>query len=1454
MAIIRRQDGSLESHRRIGGYRTLLPYEVKLCESIGITDKEYFEFLDLVDAKPVEADIVMMPQVLVAAGLATGSFAAGTFALTWLGQIVVSVALAAISYLLTPKPKDPGQQPRLTIGGVQGRSRFTPTSGFDSLQDLASLGSFIPLVYARQGVRVNSQLLWSQVRTAQYGQVINAICLFSNGQLGAKPQFNSFALGETFLSDLPLTKQKLYFSVGERQTNRLQGVADTQTPSSSDDQYPEGKAKNKNNYLERGEREYDDVDPFKVKIFTETYSNGYAVFDYKPSFSGAKTPSSGVKFGLSTPMPNGNAYKLNWELILLLRDADDGVKKDLRIKMGKLVNKFPRYVGITSAAESDFFNTAGNKVVLSPAQTKAAIDSPDGDLMVNYRIYHDINEAAFIDSSITDPDPTKKWNKFSPWGSQDAKSNSDTVREAVDDAIRIGDQYMVGSTLMTATEEDNGNIWVSGNEGFKKAIKLVADEPGYLEFRNTGEVEGEGIALPYESLIVQKVDIATVSNVRESNVTEIGIKSTVWRRINGFPNVNEMPSQARIGSYEGQNGSIQLGQVSKYVRRLSFFKVQAKKMNSGDEFVDITSKVLCVQGSSPTAQYNAIFINHHVSSKYEFRFLPVPGNVVLNHYDDRIVHVLGYAEKLRSDSNQSLGLTISYHAKEGQLPLSGEIEEGSNLTNNSEWLRGGLGAELPYVDPDTGEEVTGGPVNNFTPSSSGNPVFTPPVYTSSHKIFSPDNITSYTGTGPGNAYQIWSNRTQRNLKGVPADGMNSYFSPQHGIAALAIKTSNEIWTWHFIFGGTLLPTGISFTMPAGVVPMQDSHWSEPKEEYENGVPTGRWHRFKVAKNPSSLGGQEDWRYTNSSGHNVYAIALQEADRSPVTENTPVIRSTTTTKGIGSGMQVQVKTKTDGTNTYKEFALHASGDGYFGGDTVTIDNESPTVTLSLTGKERPSFIPNVGNEHSDWAKDGTAGFWTAYWEQSVYHNNNNAIADYFLFDAESSSHENGSEHEISYINEIRDAGTSSNPQINYEKLAIAGLRIGATGTLSSFNALSAFIQEGIIVDRLIPDSNPNQNPPVYINRQLDPNQFDSTDNFVEIVHDLLTNNVYGAGDLIGHDGVDRVNMIEGARYCRANGFFWNGVIDRAFNIREFIFEYAGYNFLDFSILGGRFSLKPSFPINADYTINYDATIDNKGIPIKALFTDGNMKDIKVSFLTPEERKMFKATVIHRDDQHNQKTKIAAFPENIAKTYAYNPNGETDSSFFPKAEKLPEEVFDLSNWCTSETHAKLFAAIALSIRKEVDHGIVFQTPPTSVFGLMAGDYIRVLTEATHTSRFNNGSIDKNGIVISRSTISDSINAYVWSPGSLGKIEKKSFSVDSGGANSAGLKNKLFAQVDTTEEDRVYKVESITYGEEGLIQLAASHVPLTSDNKLAVLYNASPNPVNGVNFADRFPELRG
>jgi len=1437
----------LEPHRRIGGFRTLLPYEVGLCESLGITEKEYFEFLDLTEAyfpeRKKEYDhipnIVAGPAAAVLPGWMVSTVGTTATLSAW-GSIAVAVAMTAISYALTPKPKDPSQSPRLQIGGVQGRSRFNPLSGFDSVQDLAALGSFIPLVYARQGVRVASQLLWSQIRTAQYGEVINAIVLFSNGEIGSKPKYESLALGEVFLADLAESKIKVYFSRGARSDGRLQGVADTQTPSITHDQYQEGSSPNANNYGNRFNREYDDNDPFLVKVVSNNSVS------YRPSFSSTKTPSTNSSFGVYSPMPNGNAYKVNWELLLLPLDADDGVKADTRIKMGKIYHKYPRYVGITNHGSSPTHSSAGNGVVLRPNEVVP------GSLSVNYRIYHNQNESAFIDSTIANSDPTKKWTKFSPWGSSDAKAVADTTRENVDDVMSVGEQYMVGSTLMTVEQEDNGNRWTKDPVlGFSKAIRLKADEPGYLEFRNTDETRE-----PYESLVVQKVELATFSNTKECDITQVGLKSTVWRRINGFPNVNEMPSQPRIASYEKANGSIQIGQVSKYVKRLSFFKIQAKRMSSGDDFADISSTVICVKGSAPVAQYNSIDIQHFNPSQYEFRFLPVPGNVVLNYYQG-VVHVLDYAAPRQQESNYTLGLSLVYHARVEQLPTN--KKNGNSFTNNTEWDRGGLGGAIDVATGQPVQDITG-PVEQFAPLTDNNPC--PNVSDLQWSFNTVNNglgafglvpITTYQGIGPGNVDSrtlpnshpqihdgYWTNVTNYNLKGTPAVG-NSYYSPQKGIVAIRVPHSDTHYRWVFIFGGTLIPNGVTveYLKPRGHKPITDSDWTSPVQ-YRNpdGTMAQVWHRFRVAVNPSSLGGKEDWRGGHPNGHDHFAVAVQKASRQPPT-TTVVAKQTTAVTGSGTGMIVEVTTTSDSSNTCKRYSLFSGGSGYKDGDRVSVNGESHTVTVQIVP---PTIDPPDVDTHGNWTEKEKE-FYRNYWS-IVKHNPNNAIADYFLFDAESSSHENGPEHELTHVNEIVHAGYSNAPQINYEHLAIAGIRVGATNTLSSFNSFSAFIEQGIIVDRLVNDS--NNGLPTRGSLKA------STDNFVEIAHDLLTNKSYGAGDVVGHDGVDRLSMIEGAKYCKANNFHWNGIIDRQFNLREFIFEHAGYNFLDFSILGGRFSLRPSFPVNSDYTINYDATIDS-GIDIKALFTDGNMKGIKVSFLTPEERKMFKATVIYRDDRRNE-NKIAGFPENIAKTYAYNPTGQNANDFFPTAEQLPEEVFDLSNWCTHKEHAKLFAAIALSIRKEVDHGIVFDTPPSSVFGLLAGDYIRVLTEATHTSRFNNGSIDANGYVTSRATISGSINTYCWTPGTLGGIEEKSFSVGSDGKNSLGLTNKLFAQVDNTTEDRIYKVESITYGEEGFIQIAASHAPLFN-NKLAVLYNANPYAAaNGINFIDRFPELRG
>ena len=171
----------MEPIRRPSGRRVLLPYEIDLCESLGITAEEYWEFIFTAQETLKERgkeydhipDIRNAPVVPILINLAIG------------------IALTAISMLLAPKPKAPNKKDprRLDIAGSQGQQRYTKSSNFDSVQQLASLGEIIPLIFAERrgeygGIRVDTDMLHSQLLTSGNSQVLWAVMMFGLGQAG----------------------------------------------------------------------------------------------------------------------------------------------------------------------------------------------------------------------------------------------------------------------------------------------------------------------------------------------------------------------------------------------------------------------------------------------------------------------------------------------------------------------------------------------------------------------------------------------------------------------------------------------------------------------------------------------------------------------------------------------------------------------------------------------------------------------------------------------------------------------------------------------------------------------------------------------------------------------------------------------------------------------------------------------------------------------------------------------------------------------------------------------------------------------------------------------------------------------------------------------------------------------------------------------------------------------
>ena len=72
---------------------------------------------------------------------------------------------------------------------------------------------------------------------------------------------------------------------------------------------------------------------------------------------------------------------------------------------------------------------------------------------------------------------------------------------------------------------------------------------------------------------------------------------------------------------------------------------------------------------------------------------------------------------------------------------------------------------------------------------------------------------------------------------------------------------------------------------------------------------------------------------------------------------------------------------------------------------------------------------------------------------------------------------------------------------------------------------------------------------------------------------------------------------------------------------------------------------------------------------------------------------------------------------------------------------------------------------------------------------------------------------------------------------EVKEAVLNVVNGKTTASNLYGSVFTVKQTTESNRLYKTESITYTDEGLIEVSASHAPLLSDGTLATIhYNDS------------------
>ena len=1235
----------MEARKRLTSRRALLPQDIQVIETLGITPDEYYDFLDQCEYACRERgeEYSHVPNVV------NGPIA------PVLIQVAIGVALTVVSSLLAPKPKSPDEKKRLepiNTADKTGKNRFTPYNDFDSIQELATLGTVVPLVYSNgtNGVRVNTQLLWSNVETVRRGQVAKVLLLISQGKLAGTPGFGGIAIGDTLLENFQDARLRVWYNNGNGRS----------------------RINNKNNVLKEGGKAVGSLRG--VTVPSDVFSlKEYRNSKYYPWFSGTRTSTTSTEFGLFNVTPNGNHYKVDYELILVNDNTERDVKEGQREKINKRDEEYPVGAGIVEINRRKWrTGDATNKAM------KVEVGQE-----IRYQIRKDESFGSYGGGR---------------WGLDDVINATSQRRAAADDIMALGRIYHIGSAQFVCINEPP-ELWELNSNTANYALKCI--DPGIIKYGYpTREVDN------WRTYNLAEISNGIITTNRpDDDIIDIGLKSTVWKRVSGFPNVNSQPSQRVIDQYSDGGGSITLGSMNTYLFRMSCFKIFIRPIDS-NRWIDLWGgTAFCIKHNNPSEVFNSFRIElpgvatSKQVTEYEIKFMPVAGNYVIENF--KKVMILDTRKKWNSTAIKTSGGTY-------RLWFRG-YWESINIANcsNPEFIIG------PKTDV--------GMITKLSPSSGG-------------KIPDENKVTCDT--------QYYKRRPSRDSS---PESYVRYRGPQEN------KGGDR--SWYFVYKGQ----NIKRIRVRG----SNRDPGEVKANYK-----GKTYYFRKGALKESTGSTK-----------YYEIERCRKDIDSLGKQT-----TTISPNGGSGTGAKFKY-----TTYKNGAWEVDivdpGRGYKNGQSLYLRVPGPDRKVRISTNTDTLFKVNPYD----------------------------MIKDYAVYDSESFSNESGPEHSISYVNEIR---KPDGPAPDYDDLATLGLWISSAVDITDISQVSVYVNRGIE------------------GRTWTGSKSYSAISFLpEIIFDLLSNKEYGLGGIVGKRGVNEGEMSRTTRYCKANGFGWDGVIKDRVNIREWIFEQAAYVMCDFCIQGGKFFIKPSFPIHSDYRIHSHSSMTKRytrPVTIKALFTDGNIRNTRVTFLPPEERQMFIAQVLYREEDPN------GFPKIVTKTVGLSKNPEVGSDT-PGRDDDPMERFDMTAFCHSESHAEKFARYALRVRQLVTHTVTFQSTPESCRNLAPGDYVRYISTVTHMDRFATGTISNMGTVQCHLTPGQIKGKRImyWRVGSDEGIRETTLDIGENGlCNNDNHKNSVFVLLDRETKSRVYKVESLQYSDEGLVDLTLTEAPVDTENRLLTL----------------------
>jgi hypothetical protein len=582
----------------------LLPQDRELINILGISEAEYRTFVRdcirhsrLEPGKPV--NFLVIPFLI---------------------QLAIGIALSiAASLLFRPKPPSrPAEIRQSSQAGqnVVGRTEFAPKAGFDSLQNVVELGSSIPVVYAKRetidgvtygGVRVNTNMVWSQMTSLGGSQMLRAVFLISEGTLSevdpSQFAFGDNVLGSYDLSNANSTSSRVTFYVS-RDGGRLVSADRVAGRSAVNDT---GNAENNGA-----------GDVFQIQGLNNSWTTDFC-YAYKPSTQ--------TTFGVYQLIGNGFGFRVNPQLrpAVVIKTEPAG-KTDTRIKCN--------VDGVADAQRQKYnaeFSSRSGVIAKNGSAASGSVSLAVGDT-----ITYTLSNSSDANTVFT--------------GVQEGPDHQETCRDVAqtvsgrqrtwDDALVIGDLYKFGSALLICESRSPDNeIFsseidfdpIAGGQAITVTMRCVQAGSAMLN-----SITGTSNAT--ETSHIYKAAIGNFAIPRAAQVVELGLRSALGVRINGICNFRDCLSQTEIDgracnyfnnkTYRPDQSlevsTYQSGSYSGSEERYSFFRIGYRVAGTDNAYAYL-SQCFGTRSLTQQAVYNFIRIQMPSFQRWEFRIEPLTG-------------------------------------------------------------------------------------------------------------------------------------------------------------------------------------------------------------------------------------------------------------------------------------------------------------------------------------------------------------------------------------------------------------------------------------------------------------------------------------------------------------------------------------------------------------------------------------------------------------------------------------------------------------------------------------------------------------------------------------------------------------------------------------------------------------------------------------------------------------